>query len=361
MRDLIWEYMRNRAVKMLKQNNHISIVIAVLFALMAYSFSPVSRKDKEGQRLQLMFYNTENFFDTLDSPLDDDEFLPQSPRKWDSYKYYRKLNNTFRAIVLSASGMETPDIIGLCEIENNAVLNDLCEKTYLRREGYAYLVSKGKDARGINTALVYRRKKLSLLSSESWSPADSSGNIMITRAILYCSFIVDGDTLDIIICHWPSRRGGAIASDSNRKTVASFLKEKIDSIGRERKIIIMGDMNDEPWSESVREVLGARCKTDDDQGGTLVNTQLDYARGPGTYKYRGTWYAFDQIILSKSLYDAGSGFSYEKGSFRIVNADALLSDDDTYRGLRPYGTWYGYDYQGGFSDHLPVTAVLSWR
>ncbi|MGM0666032.1 MAG: endonuclease/exonuclease/phosphatase family protein [Bacteroidota bacterium] len=353
--------MRNRSVKMLKKNNHISIVIAVLVAMIANSHIPGNKSDKQRDGLQLMFYNAENFFDTLDSPLDDDEFLPESARKWNSYKYYHKLNNIFRVVVLCSDGMETPDIIGLCEIENSAVLHDLCEKTYLKREGYEYLVADGKDERGINTALIYRREKLELLSSESWCPSDSLGGYMLTRAILYSSFRHGRDTLDIIICHWPSRRGGAISSDKRRKTVASFIRDKVDSIGTGRKIIIMGDMNDEPCSESVRDVLGASCSMDNGEGGTLVNTHVPGKQGPGTYKYRGTWYAFDQIILSSGLYDAGSGLSYERESFRIVDNDALLRDDNSYKGYRPFGTWYGYDYQGGYSDHLPVTAVLSYR
>lgn len=352
---------RNRAVKMLKRNNCIPLVLAVIVMMIANAHKTGNREDIQGGSLQLMFYNTENFFDTLDSPLDDDEFLPVSARKWNSYKYYRKLDNIFRVIVLCASGMETPDIIGLCEVENDTVLHDLCEKTYLKREGYAYLVSEGKDERGINTALIYRREKLGLISSESWCPVDSTGMYMTTRAVLYCSFRHGGDTLDILICHWPSRRGGAISSDKRRQAVASFIKEKIDSIGPERKIILMGDMNDEPCSESVCETLGARYITEGGARGLLVNTNKPGEQGRGTYKYRGTWYAFDQIILSKALFDAGSGLAYEERSFRIVDDLALLCNDDSYRGLRPFGTWYGYDYQGGYSDHLPVTAVLSAR
>ena len=346
---------------MLKQNKLLPLVLAFIVMMIAHAHKTGNRENMQDNSLQLMFYNAENFFDTLDSPLDDDEFLPVSARRWNTYKYYRKLDNIFRVIVLCASGMETPDIIGLCEVENDAVLHDLCQKTYLRREGYSYLVSEGKDERGINTALMYRREKLGLLSSESWCPEDSAGMYMPTRAILYCRLKHLDDTIDILICHWPSRRGGAISSDKRRQAVASFMKEKIDSIGPERKIIIMGDMNDEPFSESVHEILGARCIPESGAQSLLVNTNTTGEKGRGTYKYRGTWYAFDQIILSGALYDAGSGLAYEERSFRIVDDDALLRIDDSYKGFRPFGTWYGYDYQGGYSDHLPVRAVLTQR
>ncbi|MBN1387196.1 MAG: hypothetical protein JW965_02040 [Bacteroidales bacterium] len=311
--------------------------------------------------LDIMFYNAENFFDTIDSDLDDDEFLPLSPRRWDSYKYYRKLRNVYKVILLCGRDMSSPDIIGMCEVENEKVLKDLCERTYLYRGKYDYIISSGKDERGINTALLFKKDMLQLISSASWCPVNDDGAYIATRAALYSRLKSGNDTLDIIVCHWPSRRGGAIESENMRKRVASFIREKVDSLGKERKIIIMGDLNDEPGSDSVYKILQAVREGEDRSNDALVNTVFGYENGEGSYKYQGTWYLFDQVILSSSLYREEGGFCYEKQSFRIVNEDALLTGDTSYKGLRPYGTWWGYEYTGGFSDHLPVTIRLVRR
>ncbi|MBS0010062.1 MAG: endonuclease/exonuclease/phosphatase family protein [Bacteroidales bacterium] len=309
--------------------------------------------------LYIMFYNVENLFDTLDSDLDDDEFLPSSPRRWNSYKYYRKLHNIFKVIALCSDEMRAPDIIGLCEVENAVVLRDLCEKTYLRRENYDFIISDGRDQRGIKTALLFRQDKLGLISSESWDPVDAEGKYMATRAVLYGRFQFMDDSLDIMVAHWPSRRGGVMASEAQRKAVAAFTREKADSLGAGRKLIIMGDLNDEPNSESVSQTLGAAAYTHGNAG--LVNTASENNDARGTYKYQGLWYSFDQVILSSSLFRADSGLNYAGESFRIVYEDALLTEDLTYKGFRPFSTWWGYNYTGGFSDHLPVRLWLDYR
>ncbi|HDZ40865.1 MAG TPA: endonuclease [Bacteroidetes bacterium] len=353
--------MRNRQMRVLKINSLLIISLTTALVLPAGDKIPENKPDRPGNVLQLMFYNVENLFDTLDSNLDDDEFLPSSPRKWDSYKYYRKLDNIFKVIVLCSNDMEAPDLIGLCEVESPVVLRDLCDKTYLSREAYGYKISAGRDERGINTALLYRKEKLSLLMAESWCPLNEDGTFINTRAILYASFKYDNDTIDVMICHWPSRRGGTIPSDNRRKAVASYMRSKIDSIGRNRKIIIMGDFNDEPSSESIHDMLGAETKINNVKGNYLINTARNDSPWAGSYKYQGTWCHFDQIILSAPLYESDSGLYYLRNSFRIVNNEVLLTDDTSYRGLRPFSTWWGYEYAGGFSDHLPVIAGLCAR
>ncbi len=353
--------MRNNQVKMPKKNKLlIPLILTGVIILCAGDLHTGSQAVRR-EVLDIMFYNVENFFDTIDSDLDDDEFLPQSPRKWNSYKYYRKLNNVFKVIALCGRDMTLPDIIGLCEIENNRVLKDLCDKTYLYREKYSYIISEGNDERGINTALLYKEDMLKLISSTSWCPVNEDGTTMETRAILYSSFTYGIDTLDIIVCHWPSRRGGAIESGNRRKNVAYFLKDKIRSLGKDRKIVIMGDLNDEPDSDSVYDVLQAKGAGKGGSNNILINAGSGYMNAMGSYKYQGTWYMFDQVILSTSLYQSEQGLYYEKQSFRIVNEDALLTEDNSYKGFRPYSTWWGYKYTGGFSDHLPVTISLGSR
>ncbi len=308
--------------------------------------------------LSIMFYNVENFFDTLNSDLDDDEFLPASPRRWNTYKYYRKLNSVFKVLVLCGNDMMPPDIVGLCEVENENVLKDLCEKTFLARDDYDYVISKGRDGRGINTGLLFKEERLDLISTESWCPHNEDGSFMPTRAMLYCRIKYKNDTLDVMVCHWPSRRGGAIESEGRRKLVASYLKEKVDSLGARRKIIIMGDFNDEPASASLHEVMRAVPPGVQEKNAVLINPGAGLNHSKGSYKYRGTWYLFDQVLLSPSLYHSENGLHYLKNSFRIVDDKALLTEDASFKGLRPYSTWWGFNYAGGFSDHLPVTVEL---
>ncbi|MDZ7738587.1 MAG: endonuclease [Bacteroidales bacterium] len=346
---------------MLTKIKYIPLYFLFLLFVLAANTGPGNSSLQKDPGLKLMFYNLENLFDTLDSKLDDDEFLPSAARRWNTYKYYRKLNNIFKVVALCNEDMVTPDLIGLCEVENKAVLEDLCRRTYLYRDNYGYLISEGKDQRGISTALLYKKDRLGLISTESWSPLRGDGTYMFTRAVLYSSFHYAGDTLHIMVCHWPSRRGGAIASEYKRKALASFIKRKVDSIGIDKKLIIMGDLNDEPYSESVNKVLAAVSEEDSTKGLQLVNVSSTGKDSKGSYKYQGTWYLFDQFILSSSLFDAPRGLYYRNNSFRIVNDDALSTEDTSYKGVRPYSTWWGYSYSGGFSDHYPVTIKLGRR
>jgi len=356
----ILELMRNRQAKMIKKIN-LAVFILLVVLLVSSLTNPADRTHIQQQAgLGIMFYNVENLFDTVDSRLDDDEFLPSAGRRWNTYKYYRKLHNIFKVIALCSNEMQIPDIIGLCEVENDNALNDLCEKTFLNRENYGYLISDGLDVRGISTALLYRKDKLTVINSGSWKPRDSKGRYISTRAVLYSSLEYKNDTVLALVCHWPSRRGGAIASEVRRKEVASFIKTRIDSIGASRKIIIMGDLNDEPESVSVIEVLGASPESSGSNS-PLINVSDNKGNLSASYKYRGTWYMFDQFILSSSLYDAQEGLYYKKHSFRVINDDALMGPDNSYKGFRPNGTWNGYNYTGAYSDHLPVSLSLGMK
>ena len=353
--------MKNKPEKMQKKNSILMLPGFVLLMLLTLNSSRVDRQDMDSTLLSLMFYNAENLFDTIDSDLDDDEFIPSSARRWNTYKYYRKLNNIFKVIALAGRDMKTPDLVGLVEIENKMVLQDLCNRTGLSREGYKYIISQGNDSRGINTALLYRDEAFELITWASWCPVYEDGSSLDTRAILYSRLKTTGDTLDVLVCHWPSRRGGVIESENRRKAVASFMRQKIDSLGTARKIVIMGDFNDEPGSESLINILGAGMPDEQRDDEYLINISFDRGNSSYSYKYRGTWYMFDQMIVSSPLLDAGRGLYYLEGSFSVLNDEVLLTDDLTYRGLRPNSTWWGYRYNGYYSDHLPVTIRLAYR
>lgn len=352
--------MKNKLVRIMKREG---ISVLFLFVLMisvivlhGWKNAPSLRKDGE---LSVMFYNVENLFDTIDSPLNDQEFLPEGQRRWNTYKYFRKLRNLFKVIILAGDQDGPPEIIGLCEVENETVLNHLCTKTYLSQENYKYIISDTKDSRGICTALLYDETRFSLISTNTWHPRYEDGTYMSTRGVLFVRIADETDTLDLIISHWPSRRGGVLETEPLRKQVASLISKKCDSIGLNRKIIIMGDLNTEPDSETVRESLGASLYESEAELYNMSNSK--YSGVSGSYKYQANWYLYDQIIVSSSLVNSTRGYFTGKQMFKIIDSPALLSEDVSYKGFRPFSTWHGYKYSGGNSDHLPVRLDLAIR
>lgn len=345
--------MKEFQAKMQIINNLIILLLTSLFIGFSSGTHEMGPPAGEADQVGVAFYNVENFFDTIDSKLDDDEFLPSSLRKWNTYKYYKKLNNFFKAVSMCNNGMEPPAITGLCEIENANVLEDICTKSLLKYDNYSFIISEGLDERGISTAMLYRPDVLTLLNYESWIPPGIHSDSMKTRALLYGSFRFRSDTLHVVICHWPSRRGGTLSSEKRRIKVATFLKNKLDSLPVYSKILIMGDFNDEPNSLSLKIIT--KAVHDDKTGNEFVNVSKSES---GSYKYQGTWYLFDQILISDELLNTKKGLKYRKESYKVIRNKFLLTSDLKYKGQRPASNWWGYKYQGAFSDHLPVVAIL---
>jgi len=305
--------------------------------------------------LRIMFYNVENLFDTINSDLNDDEFLPEADRRWNSFKYTRKLNNISK-VIISAGDWEPPSIIGLCEVENENVVSDLVSETILKTIDYQYIYARTADERGIGVALIYR-KDFSILSSDILYPVYSSGDTLLTRTVLYAKLTDNIDTLGLVITHWPSRRGGTTATEGLRKIVAGLIKERILKNESKTKVIILGDLNCEPDSEIVCNMINS--EDEDNRDESFYNTSISASLTEmGSYKYQGMWLQYDQIILSNELLDADRGYSYKEDSFAVIRNSFLLTDDLTYRGLKPFATWVGPRYTGGFSDHLPVVIDL---
>ncbi len=313
--------------------------------------SPVS-----GNRIRTVFYNVENFFDTEDDPgFRDEEFLPESIRHWSLFRYKRKRRNIYKALA-GAGGWGGADIIGLCEVENSGVLEDLTRNTPLSKYRYRYLHRDSPDPRGIDVALVYKKEVFIPLHHEVLRVGGHDGReSWRSRDILYAKGLIRGpDTLHIFVNHWPSRRGGVLHSAPRRKYAALILRAKLDSLwacDRECRILVMGDFNDEPEDHSIQDVLLA--EKDARSGRTLINLcrPEDAAPAEGSIKYRGLWYRFDQVMVSAPLAQSACG-----ESCRVYAPFFLLTGDSRYTGHRPCSTYRGYRYEGGFSDHLPVVA-----
>ena len=318
-----------------------------------------------------MFYNVENLFDIYDNPLkDDDEFTPDGFMRWSGWKYWKKLNSICK-VITAVGEMQSPALVGLCEIENDWVLYDLTARSPLRVQEYRFIVTDSPDKRGMNVALLYQPNQFKLLEKAEYEIIFSKKNIRPTRNILHAiGCIISGDTLDIFVTHFPSRSGGQLESEEARIESATLLREKVDSIFLIREnanIIIMGDFNDNPHNRSVSKVLKAKRNDYSDysidpahppQNSTqeLVNLFWHRSNKPefGTYKFQGRWDILDQFIVSENMVVGENPIRVIDGEAYIYREDFLLEDDERYWGKKPYRTNIGPRYLGGFSDHLPI-------
>ncbi len=309
---------------------------------------------------RLMFYNVENLFDTEDDSLtNDNEFLPDQGKYWNYHRYQEKLQHISTTIV-ALGGWTPPDIIGLAEIENRKVLDDLCKKTGLANLNYSIIHKESHDSRGIDVALLYRRQTFKPISYQAIKVVFDFSPGSTTRDILYVYGVTNNeDTLHIFINHWPSRWGGQLDSERNRMEAARTLRYEVDSIFRENprsKIVILGDLNDYPENRSLTDVLKANRTFENIMNNELYNLSAFIAQTSdiGSLKHEGVWGILDQIIVSGTLLNAKNGLSTKKENAFIFNPDFLLIDDENFTGKTNFRTYSGYKYLGGYSDHLPV-------
>lgn len=309
---------------------------------------------------RIVFYNVENLFDTENNPdTNDDDFLPTGNLRWTEERYRNKLNAI--GTVIDSVGQDVhPALVGLCEVENAKVLSDLCETEVLKKYNYKYIVSESEDDRGMNVALLYCPKRMKVLSSREYMPEFEDAPSKHTRNILHVTgLLTNTDTLDLFICHFPSRTEGIKRTQPYRIQTAKLLKQKIDSLLSFRSasnMIIMGDFNDFPDDVSLRYMLEARNINAKGFPGSLYNMFLHRIgeKDFGTYKYRGKWQIMDQFIVSGNLLN-GIGLTRIRGvSAYVYSAPFLFEDDARYGGRKPFRTYLGFKYLGGASDHLPI-------
>ena len=316
---------------------------------------------------RMMFYNVENLFDTLDNPgTVDEEFMPEDEKNWNSDKYYDKLKNIARVISDVGDG-DYPVLVGLCEIENLSVLEGLTLATSLKDVAYQIVHKESPDFRGIDVALLFRPDVFKLLNYNTWPVWIPFSPDTRTREILYaCGELPGRDTIHIFVNHWPSRSGGEVESRPKRIFVAEMLRTKVDSIllmDPDARIVITGDFNDEPTDLSIVSGLSAFSSFDDPQNKRLYNTShfLQKNISTGSYKYRGDWNMLDQFIVSGSLLDTSANIYTSPFDVHLFEKDYLLEKDDTFLGVKPFRTYLGDYYHGGFSDHLPVYLDIRYR
>jgi endonuclease/exonuclease/phosphatase family metal-dependent hydrolase len=311
------------------------------------------------------FYNLENLFDTINQPeVNDEEFTPTGANLYTPEVYIDKLSKLEE--VLHQIGTDvSPDglaIIGCAEIENASVLQDLVNQPKLRARNYSIVHFNSPDERGVDVGLLYNPRYFRVLTSSSlYVPLkDNDGQPRFTRDILYVKGLLGSDTLHLFVNHWPSRRGGEQASAPGRALAAGIARARIDSIFRihqDAKIILMGDLNDDPVSPSVTKVLGAKGDKAKVKVTELYNPWVDYYReGIGTLAYNDAWNLFDQIIVSEPfLRTEQQGYFLHKAY--IFKREFMLQSSGRYKGY-PKRTYDFGVYMGGYSDHFPTYLVL---
>ncbi|MCL1938457.1 MAG: endonuclease [Candidatus Azobacteroides sp.] len=314
-----------------------------------------------------MFYNVENLFDTINAPdKADDEFTPEGFRHWTPKRYYRKINHLAK-VITSIGGWDTPALIGLCEVENDKVINDLIFRSPLRKMQYRYLITESDDPRGLNVALLYQRNQFKYLYHDCIRLIFSKNQQKKTRDILHVTgIVITGDTLDVFVCHFPSRRGGQSESEPDRIEAASVVLSEVDRLTAQRSrpnILIMGDFNDEPSNKSMLQILHARPLTETNDRNELYNLFLVIEEKSivGSYKFGDRWNFLDQIIVSGDLLNPANDLHVLPETATIFHKEFLSTEDRTYGGIRPKKTFHGHKYEGGFSDHFPIVVQIATK
>ena len=335
----------------------IRIVILLLIQLLFFQIAIAQENDFI--RYRAMFYNVENLFDSFDDSLiQDEEFTPIGARHWTWDKMNQKINGIYKTII-AVGGWEPPVFVGMCEVENGYLLYRLTHETPLLKFNYGIVHRESPDPRGIDVGLLYRKDMFDPKESNFFKVIFPYDPKRKTREILYVTGILAGtDTLHVFINHWPSKFGGELESNSSRFAAANILKEKIDSIKLfypDARILIMGDFNDEPESEPLVNGLKVSLNVNDQCNSGLVSiSAIMKLRGEASYKYQGVWGMIDQIIVSKSLLNNNGRIHTSPRDASVFRAPFLLEPDEAFVGDKPFRTFVGYKYHGGFSDHLPV-------
>lgn len=314
-----------------------------------------SQSQEEFSTFSAAWWNVENLFDTRDDPkTNDEEFTPTGDRHWTRRRLNAKLQGIYKTLVM----MDLPDVVGLGEVENAYVLRELCQGTPLAQVPYRYVHYDSPDRRGIDVALIYRTDRFTVTASRTISVSDSAAGYF-TRDILVVEGVrvppegekSEGDSVCILVNHWPSKRGGEEA-DAQRLRIADTLRRQMVELHAKHPtaaIIAMGDMNSTADEEAIAKGMGFAGDSISPDGIRLLTLRLP--RDIGSHKYQGEWRYIDQMFL---LADE----PWQVKKLKLLRFDHLLTDDGNRPGQRPKRTYQGPRYEGGLSDHLPMLLRL---
>lgn len=319
---------------------------------------------------KVVFYNLENLFDTINDPnKNDEEYLPEGARKWTTYRYNQKLENMSRVLFdIAAKDRNFPTVIGVSEIENRLVLEDLLATPKLAKANYRIVHYDSPDRRGVDCAFFYRPDKFQLEGSEAHNISFPGRPNFLTRDLVAMWGKIEGEPFYFIVSHWPSRLGGKERSQYSRDFVAEKCKHICDSVRKVNpatKVVIMGDFNDDATDKSVTHVLGAKGNIKKLDKNDMFNPFHDMLKaGYGTLAYRDSWNLFDNIVVSENLATASTGTlkiqKAEGSKFygNIFISPYMIQKEGQYKNY-PLRSFVGSNFQNGYSDHFPVYIYIA--
>ncbi len=307
------------------------------------------------QKDVIVFHNCENMFYPDSDSLSQNEYSVEGKKHW-TFERYKKKKNILAKTYIAAGKGELPSIIGLCEIESDKVLNDLCKDTPLRKGNYKFIHYNSEDLRGIDVALLYNPSKFTPLEHcKITYPAQNDEEK--TRDVLYVCGMLGRTRLNLYVVHAPSRREHNIKKALRQEIFDSVYNHisKLREQG-ETNFIVMGDMNDNPWDSSIEEGFHTR-PTAQYPNPVLVNLMQKNKDKAGSYVYGGEYYSFDQFLVSTEL----CPMIEQQNNYYILRDDFLVEQNPKNKLITPYSTYRGMYYQGGISDHFPIVMTISHK
>ncbi len=312
------------------------------------------------------FYNLENFYDTINDPaINDEDFTPNGLYAYTGSVYNEKVENLVE--VISQLGTEKVSeglsLMGTAEIENDAVLQSVCDHPKMKNKHWKFVHFDGPDARGVDCALFYNTQNFKVLEAHSLDVdlgSDGSDDKYKTRDVLFVKGKLKGEIVYVFVNHWPSRRGGEAATAPKRKIAAGVSKKIIDSLMKidpTTKVILMGDLNDDPINESMTKVLGCKAKIKDTKAGGLYNPWVDfYKKGYGTMAFNDAWGLFDQIVVSYGFVNnTNTGLQFQMAE--VFNKSFMIQKNGPYKNY-PKRSFSNNVWNNGYSDHFPTIIYL---
>lgn len=342
------------------------LYIAIIFFLFG---SALTLHGQENKRYSVVFYNVENLFDLYDDPITyDEEFLPDGAKQWTEAKYQKKLANIEEVLFAIASANKSyPTIIGVSEIENRRVLDDLISQPRLAKMNYQIVHYDSPEPRGVDVALFYRPDQFKYEWSVPIRTRIPELPSFKTRDILAVFGRIEGEPFCFFVNHWSSRRSGSASSEFLRVGAANTVRHFADSLQAAQpdvKIVIMGDLNDDPIDRSIYEVLGAKGKPSEVKPGGYFNPYYAMLKaGYGSLAYQDAWNIFDNQIINENLLNATTGElkiqKAPKNKFygNIFHRPFMVQQEGQYKNY-PLRTYSGNTFMGGYSDHFPVFILI---
>ncbi|MBO7307994.1 MAG: endonuclease/exonuclease/phosphatase family protein [Alistipes sp.] len=332
----------------------------LILSVMAFALTTAVAQEKP---YMVAFWNLENLFDIYDDPeTHDGEFTPEGVKQWNEVKYQKKLYNTERVLFdMAAINRDYPIVIGVSEIENRSVLEDLVSQPKLKGANYRICHFDSPDARGVDVAFLYRADVFKLEGSDNIKLNVPELPDFRTRDLVVMWGTIEGEPFYFLVSHWPSRLGGKEASQFKRDACARQIREIKDSLLKENpatKVIVMGDFNDDATDASLVKVMGAKGKVNELEEGDFFNPYVQMLKaGLGTLAYQDSWNLFDNICVTENLVNGTYGklrlMKGKKFYGNIFTRPYMLQQEGQYKGY-PLRTFVTNNFQNGFSDHFPV-------